>query len=163
MHDVYKGNIPWVKPLADGLVVEKFEVAARALVVFQDRVLLVYEEDTDMWWTPGGRLTPGEDLHSGCLREVAEETGLEARLGVLVATWNTVMLREGYLANKFEFMFLATLTEQPDFIERDHEDADQEGEPVSKIRWFTAQETAALPNVFPPFLRQWSELVKSGI
>jgi 8-oxo-dGTP pyrophosphatase MutT (NUDIX family) len=157
MTDIYKGNIPWIHSLPNGLTPEKFEIAARALIVFENRVLLVYEEATKTWYTPGGRLTPDEDMRAACLREIREETGLEATLDDLLTVWDTVIPRDGYLAKKFEFVFKATLTTPPDFIEREHEDADQSEAPVSKIRWFTAQETATLPNVFPTFIRQWSE------
>jgi ADP-ribose pyrophosphatase YjhB (NUDIX family) len=161
--DKYKGNVAWFVPLPDGMEVKKFEVAARAFVVHEQKILLVYEEDTDMWWTPGGRIAPDEDLHTACIREVDEETGLSVKLGDLVATWSVTIPRDWGLSRKFEFMFWATLSAPPDFIERTHQDADQSEGPVSIIKWFNAQEAAALPNIFPPFLRQWPDLLTETI
>ena len=160
MTDVYKGCITWIEPIPESYVAEKFEVAARALIVHEDRVLLVYEADTDTWFTPGGRLTPSEELREACLREIDEETGLETTLGELVAVFNVMMPRNGYIGNKLEFIFAATPVTAPDFVERDHVDSDQSGPVVSKLRWFTEKEVKALPRVFPDFLRNWPDLLE---
>lgn len=158
MQDVYKGTQQWIESIPEGSPLNAFEVAARALIVFENRVLLVYEADTDTWFTPGGRLTPQEDLHTACLREIEEETGLACTLGRLLTVSDVIMPRGDHLSRKFEFLFAATPIEAPDFVERDHIDLDPL-RPVSKIRWFSVQETAIMPNLFPESLRNWSDLL----
>lgn len=159
---LYKGPQIWIEPLTDGYVLQQNEIAARALVVHEDKVLLVYEADTDTWFTPGGRLDKGEQLDVACRREVEEETALDVTIGDIVAVFDVVMPRVGYLAHKFEFIFAAALRSAPDFIERAHIDKDQSGPVVSKMRWFTAEETKALSHIFPEFLREWPSLLRSG-
>lgn len=159
MSNLYQGRQTWIEPLPDGFATEKFEVAARALIVHEDKVLLVYEAEDDTWSTPGGRLTPGESLREALRREIKEETDLTATTGDLVACFDVLMPRKDHISHKFEFIFRATPTSAPDFIERDHVDGDQSGVHVTKIRWFTADEVKALPNVFPEFLRDWPSLL----
>ena len=57
-------------------------MAAGAVVVRKGpEVLLVHRPKYDDWSFPKGKLDPGEHLTSCAVREVAEETGLDIRLG----------------------------------------------------------------------------------
>jgi 8-oxo-dGTP diphosphatase len=58
--------------------------AALALVVDGGRVLLVKRRnppDAGLWGYPGGRVEAGEDIAAAALRELREETGVEAEAG----------------------------------------------------------------------------------
>src|SRR5689334_16387231 len=56
-------------------------LAAGAVVLRKGRVLLVHRPRYDDWSFPKGKLDPGETLPAAAVREVAEETGLDVRLG----------------------------------------------------------------------------------
>ncbi len=59
-------------------------VAARALILHEDRVLLVNAYPggrSDLWCAPGGGARTGKSLHDNLIREVHEETGLVVRVG----------------------------------------------------------------------------------
>ncbi len=50
------------------------------LICHQDRVLLIEDTRTNKWEIPGGGVDPGETDEEGLLREMKEETGLDADL-----------------------------------------------------------------------------------
>lgn len=59
-------------------------LAVRALILWQDRLLLVnaYPGGTsDLWCAPGGGVEPGRSLPENLAREVLEETGLAVAVG----------------------------------------------------------------------------------
>lgn len=58
-------------------------LAARALILHQDRLLLVnaYREGSDLWCAPGGGVEAGSSLPDNLIREVFEETGLTVAVG----------------------------------------------------------------------------------
>jgi 8-oxo-dGTP diphosphatase len=59
-------------------------VAARALILHDDRVLLVNAYPggrSDLWCAPGGGARPGQSLPDNLIREVHEETGLTVSVG----------------------------------------------------------------------------------
>ncbi|MAM62396.1 NUDIX hydrolase [Maritimibacter sp. UBA3975] len=59
-------------------------IAALAVVVEAGQVLLVRRlnpPDAGLWGYPGGRVEAGEDVATAALRELREETGVEAEAG----------------------------------------------------------------------------------
>jgi len=55
-------------------------VAGASVLLFDqtDRLLLQKRKDNHCWGLPGGSLEPGEKLHEVAVRELKEETGLDA-------------------------------------------------------------------------------------
>ena len=59
-------------------------LAARALILHEDRLLLVNAYPSgrsDLWCAPGGGVEVGTSLHDNLIREVHEETGLTITIG----------------------------------------------------------------------------------
>ncbi|WP_417729006.1 NUDIX domain-containing protein [Roseovarius sp.] len=59
-------------------------LAARAVIVVQDRLLLVNayaDAASTLWCAPGGGVETGSSLPDNLIREVHEETGLTIRVG----------------------------------------------------------------------------------
>ena len=54
---------------------DKTRVACRALVIKEDRVLISYEKNVDLYMLPGGGCEEGETSKECVIREVEEETG----------------------------------------------------------------------------------------
>lgn len=58
----------------------KIREACRGIVVKDDKILLSYETNTDMYNIPGGGLEQNESYEECCAREVAEETGVKVEV-----------------------------------------------------------------------------------
>ncbi|MFA5607002.1 MAG: NUDIX hydrolase [Leucobacter sp.] len=71
-------------------------VAAYAVVERRGRILLTHWRRGHLhgWTLPGGGIESGEDPRDAVVREVLEETGLEARIGRLLGVDSRVMVRE---------------------------------------------------------------------
>jgi ADP-ribose pyrophosphatase YjhB (NUDIX family) len=53
------------------------------------KILLVRRADNNRWSLPGGYMEPGESVTEACAREVLEETGLNVRVGQLIAVYSS--------------------------------------------------------------------------
>ena len=71
-------------------------VAAYAVVERRGKILLTHWRRGHLhgWTLPGGGIDPGEDPRDAVVREVLEETGLEAKIGKLLGVDSRVMVRE---------------------------------------------------------------------
>jgi 8-oxo-dGTP diphosphatase len=74
----------------------EMRVAAYAVVERRGKLLLTHWRRGHLhgWTLPGGGLEPGEDPRDAVVREILEETGLEARVGKLLGVDSRVMVRE---------------------------------------------------------------------
>lgn len=71
-------------------------VAAYAVVERRGKILLTHWRRGHLhgWTLPGGGIDPGEDPRDAVVREVLEETGLDAKVGKLLGVDSRVMVRE---------------------------------------------------------------------
>ena len=82
-------------------------VAAGAVVVRKGpEVLLVHRPKYDDWSFPKGKLDPGEHVTTAAAREVAEETGLDVRLGPPLST-QAYQVRNGWVRPKIVHYWVA--------------------------------------------------------
>lgn len=125
-----------------------------ALIVHEDKVLMVYEIQLDVWRLPGGRIKLGENPEEGILREIEEETALPVRLEGMPDFFKITSNPE-LNDSRIRYICKATPVAAPDFVERLHVDKGASRPVISKLCWINAAEVAALPRVFPDFLRDW--------
>lgn len=91
--DILNGTVPvvaWVRRAIEEHDVTRVQrLSAKALVRRDDEVLLVrlsrYAVETGRWTLPGGGVDHGERPGAALVREMAEETGLVAEVGELLA------------------------------------------------------------------------------
>ncbi|MFA6909309.1 MAG: NUDIX domain-containing protein [Patescibacteria group bacterium] len=67
------------------------------------RVLLCHRRDVDLWNLPGGHLEQNESPWDGVLREIKEETGLDARVERLAGVYYKP------LQNEIAFSFVCSI------------------------------------------------------
>jgi ADP-ribose pyrophosphatase YjhB (NUDIX family) len=71
---------------------------AVAVIVHGERLLVIHrrKNGTEYFTLPGGGVEDGETVEQACLREVLEETGLEATLGRHLTTFENAGRTEHY-------------------------------------------------------------------
>lgn len=81
--------------------IRKKRVACRGLVIENSKILLTYEQNKDVYMSPGGGVEVGETFEVCCRREIMEEAGLDVRVGEHLFTINEYVFDELYIAHYF--------------------------------------------------------------
>ena len=109
-------------------------IAAGAVVTRRGKeVLLVHRPKYDDWSFPKGKLDPGEHIVSTAVREVAEETGLDIRLGPPLGT-QRYPVRNGQLATKVVRYWVGRVVGDEDVA------AYRENDEIDKVAWLPIPE-----------------------
>lgn len=83
-------------------------IAAGGFVRKGNKILLVqvtYGANKGLWMLPGGYLEPGESLEAAAIREVKEETGLDATAGRIIAIRDGVRLKNKAIETNLYIIF----------------------------------------------------------
>jgi 8-oxo-dGTP pyrophosphatase MutT (NUDIX family) len=94
---------------------------------------------------PGGAIEDGETAAEAAAREALEETGLSVRVGPLIWHVEEVSARRG---SRFVNFFLADAAEGRAELGSDPE-FDGEHQVMRELRYFSREEAAALPELYP--------------
>jgi len=108
-----------------------YRVAARVLILQNNKVLLVKENDDNWWALPGGGVDHGESIESTLVREIEEELGVPA--SYVSSDFQIVYYSIGNVVNGVPRMNLFFKAAVP-------EGQLQETEHVSEWKWFTKSE-----------------------
>lgn len=122
-----------------------FRIAARGLVVKDNRLLFVSNEG-HYWYLPGGGVEENEDLCTCVEREIFEETGLKVRTGKLLYVLESFDLKDN--VHKINFYFQTTLISGD--ISDNWSDTDN---CVQFRRYFGLEEIQAKNTFIPHFLK----------
>jgi len=75
------------------------------------RLLLIHKIDNDFWALPGGSMDLGESVAAAAVREVAEETGVDVKITVLVGLYtdpgHVMAYDDGEVRQEFSVCFHA--------------------------------------------------------
>lgn len=111
-----------------------YRVAARALIIRNNEVLLVKESDDDWWALPGGGVDHGDSIEFSLTREIEEELGVPANK--VLSDFRIAYYNIGGVVNgvpRMNLFFKASI----------QEDQLQSTDHVSEWKWFTKDEFIA--------------------
>ena len=108
-----------------------YRVAARVLVVNNNKVLLVKEAVDDWWALPGGGIDHGESIELTVKREIEEEIGVAA--SEVSSNFEIVYYNIGNVVNAIPRMNLFFKVSVP-------EESIRKTDHISEWRWFTKDE-----------------------
>ena len=112
-------------------------------VVNQNRVLLQYHQKLDRWLPPGGHVEPNELPDQAAVREVLEETGVQASL-VCDNVIETDFPGQPQQLCRPAGIQLATIRPDHEHIDLVYLATGEVGPNVDRVGWFTPEEWAPL-------------------
>jgi len=109
-----------VQELLERFDVNGFALSAmpsvEAVVLNENKILLVRRKDDGLWCLPGGITDPGETLAESVIRELQEETGIVGRVRQLLGIYDSRLWQSEKRIHFYHFLFLveaADLTPRP--------------------------------------------------
>lgn len=129
-------------------------VSAAGLVRRGDEVLLVRSPRRG-WEFPGGQVEQGESVLAALLREIREETGVEARVSAFVGEYSNVAEKPGY--GVLEGTMLPTIVNLTFLCEYAGGELQTSEESV-EVEWVNCAE-ARRRVTFPPLARRLSHML----
>lgn len=121
------------------------------IVIHNNRILLMHRiyKGVEYWVIPGGHIQKGEDPEKVVLREILEETSIEANNPKLVFEFRD------YHKDNFDFYYIC------DYISGEPKLGGEEGMKNSKENfyepiWINLEEISAI-NILPKFAKEWIE------
>ncbi len=106
----------------------KTRTTARAIIINQDKVLLLYSKKYDDYTTPGGGIKENENYQQALVRELKEELGVR-KVKIIQEIGYTVEIRFGlskkeniYQQKSFYYLCQIDSIGQPSFVKREAKD-----------------------------------------
>lgn len=111
---------------------------ASAIIIKDNRILMIRTKDSNSWGIPSGGVEVGETAEEACIREISEETGYEAKIVKELHTKKTI-IKEYKVTTQY---FLCEITGG----EIQYQDPDEE---IEEISWKNSNEFSKLMLTYP--------------
>ncbi len=129
------------------------KVYVSTFVKCNDEILLIQEGKQNCygkWNVPSGHLEENEDILSGAIREVREETGLDVELSSLIGVYNNQFEN----SNSIQFVFLAKTEDLAD-LAFDHKE-------ILDAKWVKFDEVCSLDLRDAEYIEDALNKIKDG-
>lgn len=133
---------------------QQIEFIARAILVDGDEVLLCRNVKHGYLYLPGGHVEPGERAGEACLRELAEETELTARVAGWAGMAEVMFAAGGKDHHEINVMFHVEPTGASAESRAELRKRAVSREPAIAFEWVPISEIARR-DVRPPVIRNW--------
>jgi 8-oxo-dGTP diphosphatase len=123
------------------------QIVQKAVIKKKDKYLILLRSTLTSffplyWDFPGGKLEPGENLITGIIREVKEETNFDIKPGKIIGEYEFDLIGKG--ENTHHFNIYSTETISGDLkLSKEHLD----------LKWATKEEILSLPH--GPYFEQF--------
>ena len=84
---------------------------AEAVIVHEEKIMLIKRSDNGLWAVPGGLVEVGETLAEAAQRELWEETGIHGHVTKLLGIFDSRLWHSKTKAHLFHAIFLAETTD----------------------------------------------------
>jgi ADP-ribose pyrophosphatase YjhB (NUDIX family) len=84
---------------------------AEALIVREEKIMLIKRSDNGLWAVPGGLVEVGETLAEAAQRELWEETGIDGHVTKLLGIFDSRLWHSKTKAHLYHAIFLAEATD----------------------------------------------------
>lgn len=111
---------------------------ASAIIIKDNRVLMVRTKNSNSWGVPSGAVEVGETAMETCIREIAEETGYKAKIVKELHTKKTI-IKDYKVTTQY---FLCEIIGG----EIKYHDPDEE---IEEISWKNSSEISKLTHTYP--------------
>lgn len=117
----------------------------------EDRILMLkqHHEERDVWMVPGGAIEEGENAEQAAIREVKEETGLDAKIKGLI--WHVEEVSEER-GQRFVNFFLAEIEGGELGLGNDPE-RENDHQVMRELRFMSKEEIKNLHVLYPEYLK----------
>lgn len=121
------------------------------IVDAENRILMLKQchEDRDIWMVPGGAIEEGENAEQAAIREVKEETGLDAKIMGLIWHVEEVSEKRG---QRFVNFFLAEIEGGQLNLGTDPERTEEE-QVMKELCFMSKEELEKLHVLYPEYLK----------
>lgn len=117
---------------------DKIWNGASAIIIKDNRILMIRTRGSDSWSIPTGGVEAGETAEEACIREILEETGYEAKIVKELHTKKTI-IKDYKVISQY---FFCEITGG----EIQYQDPDKE---IEEISWKNCKEISRLIHTYP--------------
>ncbi len=126
-----------------------FNFRVAAIILHDNKVLMVYNRNLEQYYSVGGRCKLGENTENAIVRECREETGIDFEIDRLGFIHEIFFEADGRKYHEIDFFYYMTPLEDISLIGKNKIDLSQN----ESLVWCDLNEIKSTENFFPEFFK----------